>query len=614
MPSRANAGRASVVATLIALGLTSCVRRFPADAGGDRAVLAGIPVVFGAGPPAPQGTRVKWDFGDGESADGLPVNHAFQLPGKYQVVMTVTDASGERRAKAVLAVERRPPMAAVPPGASFAITFDHFIERLPVYLSLADRFGGSDRARTALGIAETALGFDVARPEMALAAGIDPDKGFAIVIFNEEPAATYLAIGLANEAKAAVTARQTAERFSGASLRTEPDGSVSVKTDQGQVQYIIDRGYLVLRSASTPPEANPGFPAFRSAPPTGLAGSASFQRARAHLGVGDVQVWVAPSALFDSSGPVVNPTTQAIRSGLLGLAAAGSVDEHAAEFRIWTGVEGPAAEQGLREVFTSAHPSKGQWGQLATHAPAGAAGYLSLDAAPEQITELVLGAPSGARRDRVAQALRDRTGLELDSLLLLFDGDLKAALYFETAEFYRALVSGKEPLLATGLIFALGVRDGPSAEKELVRAFTSRGFRPDVSRGPQGATYEVEFGESRAAAARRGQTLLLALGPELLRKTLSSEEAQRRLDPELRSVLPAAAFDRGHQIFYVDVARIVDAIRSPPNLSGLDPMHTALMKALVGTTVEPLGPIQDIYVDLWPETGGIAGEARVRLR
>jgi PKD repeat protein len=32
-----------------------------------------------------------WDFGDGESADGLYVSHAYNQPGDYQITLTVTD-------------------------------------------------------------------------------------------------------------------------------------------------------------------------------------------------------------------------------------------------------------------------------------------------------------------------------------------------------------------------------------------------------------------------------------------------------------------------------------------------------------------------------------------
>ena len=37
---------------------------------------------------------VVWSFGDGSSASGNPVSHAYDVPGTYTVVVTVTDSAG----------------------------------------------------------------------------------------------------------------------------------------------------------------------------------------------------------------------------------------------------------------------------------------------------------------------------------------------------------------------------------------------------------------------------------------------------------------------------------------------------------------------------------------
>lgn len=39
-------------------------------------------------------TRWSWDFGDGATAEGQIVTHAFDLPGKYLVMLTVIDSAG----------------------------------------------------------------------------------------------------------------------------------------------------------------------------------------------------------------------------------------------------------------------------------------------------------------------------------------------------------------------------------------------------------------------------------------------------------------------------------------------------------------------------------------
>src|SRR5207249_4709135 len=37
---------------------------------------------------------INWNFGDGTTASGNPVNHSFNMPGTYTVTVTVTDANG----------------------------------------------------------------------------------------------------------------------------------------------------------------------------------------------------------------------------------------------------------------------------------------------------------------------------------------------------------------------------------------------------------------------------------------------------------------------------------------------------------------------------------------
>ena len=45
-------------------------------------------------------TRFQWDFGDGASAEGEQVTHAFETPGVYETRLSVTDDSGARSATA----------------------------------------------------------------------------------------------------------------------------------------------------------------------------------------------------------------------------------------------------------------------------------------------------------------------------------------------------------------------------------------------------------------------------------------------------------------------------------------------------------------------------------
>jgi PKD repeat protein len=64
-------------------------------------------------------TRYVWDFGDGETNEGVTTDHEYELPGTYNVVLTITDRRG--------AVTRSDPVAITvqggePPTASFTMS------------------------------------------------------------------------------------------------------------------------------------------------------------------------------------------------------------------------------------------------------------------------------------------------------------------------------------------------------------------------------------------------------------------------------------------------------------------------------------------------------------
>jgi PKD repeat protein len=84
-----------------------------ARAGGPYTGTAGVPVAFDArrshdGVGASSTLRYAWDFGDGAIGDGVMPEHAFAQPGRYEVVLIVTDARGipsERATGVVTIVE-----------------------------------------------------------------------------------------------------------------------------------------------------------------------------------------------------------------------------------------------------------------------------------------------------------------------------------------------------------------------------------------------------------------------------------------------------------------------------------------------------------------------------
>ncbi len=86
-----------------------------AVAGENREVAPGEAIMFdGSASVDPDGilTHYRWDFGDGEQADGIQVEHRYDEPGSYVVSLTVTDNSGLKNgrhgARQIISVNARP--------------------------------------------------------------------------------------------------------------------------------------------------------------------------------------------------------------------------------------------------------------------------------------------------------------------------------------------------------------------------------------------------------------------------------------------------------------------------------------------------------------------------
>lgn len=65
---------------------------FQADAGLDRNIIVGRTVLFDASAstgPAEATYTYSWDFGDGQTANGIDATHSYQYPGTYRVTLTV---------------------------------------------------------------------------------------------------------------------------------------------------------------------------------------------------------------------------------------------------------------------------------------------------------------------------------------------------------------------------------------------------------------------------------------------------------------------------------------------------------------------------------------------
>ncbi|RZS30340.1 secreted trypsin-like serine protease [Herbihabitans rhizosphaerae] len=63
----------------------------------------------------------KWEFGDGQSGDGVKPSHTYAKAGKYAVKLTVTDNEGKSGTTSKEVTAGQPPNTGQPPSASFSV-------------------------------------------------------------------------------------------------------------------------------------------------------------------------------------------------------------------------------------------------------------------------------------------------------------------------------------------------------------------------------------------------------------------------------------------------------------------------------------------------------------
>ena len=113
--SLSSADPVSVTAGSTTSGINAAVSAPPlkADAGENVDATTGVAVTLDGSGSTPAGgiSAYHWDFGDGSSADGPIVNHAYTAPGTYTATLTVTGASGQSSATTTVVVSSPQPQA-----------------------------------------------------------------------------------------------------------------------------------------------------------------------------------------------------------------------------------------------------------------------------------------------------------------------------------------------------------------------------------------------------------------------------------------------------------------------------------------------------------------------
>lgn len=237
----------SVLALLFAQG---CLKRLPAVAGGDKKVVAGHEMTFGSVEEVPDGASIVWTMGDGSRYTGAQVRHAWQRPGKFQVVVTVTDTDGQKRKDSSTVEVSRPALLdVIPATAGFVLLVKTPGENLKnVPLLMEHMFTSGAEVNSTLAKIREILGFDPFSSNGWRDAGLDPTGGIAMAGLDGGRNIVFIAALLPGE-KARKTLRHVFlkdEQMAEKPADSAPYISVVTQGDSKDAQfaYMNYRGHL----------------------------------------------------------------------------------------------------------------------------------------------------------------------------------------------------------------------------------------------------------------------------------------------------------------------------------------------------------------------------------
>lgn len=581
---------------VVAMALTGpgCRGVVKPEAGGNRTVEAGVPVDFGSeGRDAPV---VSWDFGDGSPArSGARVAHAFERPGTYAVRALDKESV---LASATLTVVPRPVLRAIPDDAEVAIFFPQLRGNVDPLMGFMSQLVGESQVLQTLD-AVPLLALVLREVTGGQARVVDPEEGLGFFSLPRFEGSVVL-LGVA-DTQAAVDAVVKEVRSRGARVvRREPQGTVFLRRDNGLPMVVFpDRGYLyvVVPDAPEPESEEEGAPRqvlaevgedsfaaveevrahIQGASGAGLSEQPLLTALRAKVGAGNVHVFARPEGADASAS-------------IQGLWAALTFQDTRADLEGWV-----VSDKSLFQGGTA--PGS----ELLARAPLGPIAALTVSLPPETLAKLVFGAPGSERRARTEQRMASQ-GLDaagVQGMLGALRGDVSLLAYLDAPAFYRNLLKGAqlpEPrgsvLLQAGL-----VRPEPVLEW-LTGVLKSRGQPFEVLK--QGAA-------TRLRTRVFGQPVDVSLTADRL--TLHGGEslaarAQGGVGEALRQRFGAQGFEPGHLSAMVDMGRVRSELDSPREVPGVPPQQLPVARALVGTLIDQLPPVESLFLDFAPEQGG----------
>jgi hypothetical protein len=596
------------VVVAVALVGPGCRRAVKPEAGGDRTVEAGVPVGFGS--EARGAPEVSWDFGDGSPPQqGARVSHAFPRAGRYQVRALEKD---EVLASATVTVVPRPVLRAMPADAEVAIFFPQLRGNVEPLVGFFSRMLGQAQTRQAL--EEAPLLSLVLRELRSEARLVDPEEGvgfFSLPGFE----GTVALLGVM-DAEGALEAVVEELRSGGARVMGREPGSVRFERENGTPMLLFaDRGYLYLVVPDAPEEEGGEGEEQASgriekvlARQEGGTGVAEEEGIRARI-TGMSGPGLSEQPLLTELKPKVGAGNvhlfaRAVEGeedeGIRGLWAALRVEEGRAELEGWVASD--------KSLFAG---RSGPGSELLGKAPAGPIAALMVSMPPEEMTKLVFGAPGSARRERTLQRLKvegfDAAGA--DELLGALRGDMTLLAYFDAVAFYRNFFLGnRRPEPRGTLLFQAGlVRSGPVLEW-LTGRLKARGQPYEVVKGQDATRLRTRVMDQPVELTVSADRLTVNGGESLGART------SQDVGVALRERYGANAFEPGHLSAMVDVGRLRAELAEPREVPGVSPHQLPVARSLVGTLLDQLPPVENVFIDFAPEEGGGRFRARASLR
>ena len=493
--------RPARLAACVALVTTACIPRVAPDPGPSRAAVSGAPVVFVGPKGLPEGSSVRWSFGDGAAESvGPEVSHAFPRAGNFTVTQTVVDRDGAQRSAATtVTVARRGVAAAVPADVRAALLFERPWGRVKLQREAARRAGlGEFFDETARGLGE-ALGFDAQDPAQAEQHGVDTDEGVALYTVPQDAEALVVCAGISDPAKAEAALRRLLVRppvgapgratLTGFALREEKRGGLRVVIGERaggaeKVAFVERLGYLYLR---TPGQTDPLLalaPVLKLGVDDGLEKDAAFQAAVARVGQGD--------AVFYSAAPKPGAGTSDEPSLRAGSRLAGQIGASAFAVQVSEGQLKLSLFSQLRSLtgaaLIDALTPKKPPPPLADKLPAGAAAFFKLSGDPKTTwRELQRGL--GSDGVQLATRLRELFGAEVETALLpSFTGNGAVAIYLDAQSLIEALLG--EQVAAFDRSTSVSVAELAAGQEAPLRAALEHAARDGGGgRGVRGATW-----------------------------------------------------------------------------------------------------------------------------